>query len=374
LRLLHNIQMPKLKSIDKPFLIIVISLAVSGFFLFLSASLGLTARDDIKFSSIVLNQLLLGLMMGGVFAFILSRVKYTFWQKYSFWIYIFSLVLTLLVFIPGIGLEHGGAKRWILIGPLSFQPSEFLKIAFVLYCAAWLSGIKNKVEDVKFGLIPLAIISGVAGSILLLQPDTDTFVIMLVAAVSMFVVAGGKWKHLMIIGLVGLIGLSGLVIARPYLKERVMTYINPASDPLESGYQIQQSLIAIGSGGVAGKGFGQSAQKFNFLPEPIGDSIFAVAAEEFGFIGASALVILYLLFALRGLRIASRTSNAFAGLVMIGLTIMITAQSFMNISAMLGLIPLSGLPLLFVSHGGTALFFTLFAVGIMLNISRYQRV
>lgn len=366
--------MPKLNKIDRPLLIITIVLAGLGFFVFLSASLGLTARDNIKFSSIVLNQLLLGLVMGSIFAFVISRIKYEYWKKYSFWIFIFALLVTLLVFIPGIGFEAGGAKRWLHLGPISFQPSEFLKIAFIVYFAAWLSGIKQHIEDFRYGLLPLGVIAGVTGIVLLLQPDTDTFVVMIVSALTMFVVAGGRWKHLAIIGLVGLVLIAGLATMRPYIKDRIMTFVNPAANPLGSGYQIQQSLIAIGSGGIAGKGFGQSAQKFNFLPEPIGDSIFAVAAEEFGFIGASLLILLYLAFGLRGLKISTRIKDHFGALVMIGLVTMILTQSFMNISAMLGLIPLSGLPLLFVSHGGTALFFTLISMGILFNISRYQKI
>jgi len=366
--------MARIKKIDKPFLIITSILVLFGFIIFLSASLGITAKEHLKFSSIVLNQLFLGLILGSISAFINSRVHYSFWKKSSLWIFIGSIILTLLVFVPGIGFASGGAHRWIIIGPLSFQPAELLKISFILYFATWLSNAKHHIQTFKYGVIPFGIISGIVGVIMLLQPDTDSFVVMVIAGLTMFYVAGAKWKHLAMIGLVGILCFSFLVATRPYVKQRVMTFINPASDPLQSGYQIQQSLIAIGSGGFAGRGFGQSIQKFSFLPEPIGDSIFAVAAEEFGFIGSVILIALFTSFTIRGYKIGTRLEDSFGSLVMIGLVTIIVTQSFMNIASMLGLIPLSGLPLLFVSHGGTALFFSLTSVGILMNISKYQKV
>lgn len=281
--------------------------------------------------------------------------------------------MTGLVFVPGIGVELNGAKRWIALGPLSFQPAEFLKIAYVLYVATWLSNIKQHIQTVRWGIVPLGIISAIIAIILLLQPDTDTFLVALVAAGAMFFVAGGKWKHILSIVLLAAILLGFLVMQRPYLKDRFMTFLNPAADPLDSGYQIQQSLIAIGSGGIAGRGFGQSVQKFNFLPEPINDSIFAVAAEEFGFIGSLILILLFLFFMIRGYKISSRIEDSFGRIVFVGFVTLITFQSIMNIGSMLGIIPLSGLPLIFVSKGGTSLLFTLFALGILFNISRYQK-
>lgn len=364
--------MSKEKPIDRPLLIIVLILVILGFIIFLSASLGLAARSTAQYASVVSNQLFLGLILGGIACFVISRVNFEFWRKWSFWLFLTALITSLLVFIPGLGFEFGGASRWIHIGPLSFQPSEFLKIAFVLYMAMWFSIAKDKVSTFKHGLIPFIIFSGIVSIIILAQKDTDTLMVMLTSVTAMYIVAGAKWKHLGILVLIGIIGLSSLIATRPYIKDRFMTFINPTEDPLDSGYQIQQSLIAIGSGRITGRGFGQSLQKFNFLPEPIGDSIFAVAAEEFGFLGGFFIIALFSAFGWRGLKIASNTKNAFGGLVMVGLVILIITQSFLNIGAMLGVIPLSGLPLLFISHGGTALFFTLVASGILFNISRYR--
>jgi len=365
--------MNKDKPVDRTLLITTILLVVSGLVIFFSASLGLLARDGAQFGSVVTGQIGLGLILGGSWAIIVSKINYKFWGKNSFWILLLAIGATLAVFIPGVGFEHGGARRWISIANyFTFQPAEFLKIAYVIYLAAWIASVKNKVATTTHGLIPFAILSTICAGILLAQPDTDTTVLMLGAGLAIYFVSGASLKHIGIIGGVGIVLIAGLLFTRPYLMSRVQTFINPSADAQGAGYQIQQSLIAIGSGGILGKGFGQSVQKFNYLPEPIGDSIFAVYAEEFGFVGTTFLLALFVLFLVRSIKISFKMSDTFGGLLILGLAILITAQSFLNMAAMLGIFPLSGLPLIFVSHGGTALFFSLFAVGIMLNISRYK--
>ncbi len=360
------------KPVDRIFLGIVGLLLLAGLLIFTSASLGLLARNGASFTSVVLNQFL-AVGLGCVLAFVFSKIHYTFWRRSAFYIFIFSIFLTLLVFVPHIGLQFGGGKRWIALGAFSFQPAEFLKIAFVIYAAAWLSGVKEKVATFKEGILPIAILLAIVGVILLKQPDTDTFISIFMAALGMFIVAGGRLRHLFILIVVAVLGLSALVYTRPYLMQRIATFIDPKANPLSSGYQIQQSLIAIGSGKFFGRGFGQSIQKFSYLPEPIGDSIFAVAAEEFGFIGGAFLILLFLFFTLRSLRLAVKAPDLFGGLLVVGIAILIVSGSFMNIASMLGVIPLSGLPLLFVSHGGTAMLVTLAEVGILLNISRFKK-
>jgi cell division protein FtsW len=278
----------------------------------------------------------------------------------------------LLVFVPHIGFFYNGARRWITFGPLNLQPAEIYKIGFVLYLATWIAGVKNKVTTFKLGTLPFLILTAISAGLLLMQPDTDTFVVVTLAGAAMYITAGGRWRDFLIMGVIGVVGLGCLVLVRPYLMQRIETFVNPASDPTGSGYQIQQSLIAIGSGGMFGRGFGQSIQKFNFLPEPIGDSIYAVAGEEFGFVGTVSIILLYLIFTFFGFKIALRAPDMFGSLVVVGLIILVTTQSFFNIAAMLAIMPLSGTPLIFVSHGGTALFFALASVGVILNISRYQ--
>jgi cell division protein FtsW len=357
------------RSVNKPFLISVILLLVSGLFIFASASLGLLARDGASFTSVAFNQIVFGIICGGIACIIISRIPYKKWRPYSFYIFIFAVILNLLVFVPGIGLSHGGATRWLNLG-ISFQPSEFLKITFILYFAAWLSGIKTKIEDVRYGMFPTLIILGIVAGLLLAQPDTDTFLTIALAGVGMYLAQGARWRDFFIFGVVAILGLAIIAMFRPYVMSRIETFIHPSSDPQGAGYQVQQSLIAIGSGGILGRGFGQSIQKFNYLPEPIGDSIYAVASEEFGLVGSAGIILLFVFFALAGLKIAITTKDSFGRLITVGIVILVCAGSFMNIASMLGLIPLGGIPLTFISHGGTALFFSLAEVGLVMNISR----
>jgi len=358
--------------IDKIFLVSVILLTVAGFFIFTSASLGLLARDGASFQSVALKQSI-GLIIGTIIFYVMSKINYKNLKKHAFYIFISAIALNLLLFIPFLTLDHGGASRWIDLGFVTFQPSEFLKIAFIIYFAAWLSSIKEKVESFKLGIMPYIIIVGVLALLLLAQPDTDTLIVIAGTGLIMLLAAGARIKHILMLGLAMLLMLGLVISFRPYVKQRIMTFFNHSSDPQGSGYQIQQSLIAIGSGQGTGRGFGQSVQKFNYLPEPIGDSIFAVSAEEFGFIGSVVLIALFLLFFIRSIKISVNSVDSFGGLTVLGIAILIIVESFMNISSMLGIIPLSGMPLLFVSHGGTALIITLGAAGIIANISKFKK-
>ncbi|HMO78583.1 MAG TPA: FtsW/RodA/SpoVE family cell cycle protein [Candidatus Paceibacterota bacterium] len=357
--------------VNKLFLINILVLAVTGFFVFLSASMGLLAKDDIKYTSIITNQIFFGFILGGIIFYINSKINYKFWKKYSFWLWIASIFLTLLVFIPYTGLEFAGAKRWILIGPISFQPSEILKIFYIIFLATWLSVVKNKIKTFRYGTLPFIIITFITVILLLFQPDNDTAFVILLTGMSMYFVGGANLKHFAVVIGFSIILLVFVLLNRPYVLDRIQTFMEPTKANIQStGYQVHQSLIAIGSGGLGGRGFGKSLQKFDLLPEPVGDSIFAVLGEEFGFVGAFFIVLLFISFLFQSLKIGMNTNDLFGGLLMVGFGIMIVSQSFINMASMLGIFPLSGLPLLFISHGGTALFFTFFSVGIMLNISR----
>jgi len=356
---------------DKVFLGIVAALVLVGAFLFFSASLGLLVRNEVLFSSIVFNQFVFGIGGGLILLILASRIPYQFLKKSSFYFFIISIILTLLVFVDGIGFEHGGAKRWILVFGHSFQPAEVLKLSFVIYFAAILSSLKEKVQTFAYGLLPTLILLGIVGLILIKQPDTGTFMVIFITAIAMLIVSGGKWSHVGILGALSCAGLFILAQFKPYIMGRLLTFLDPTRDPLGAGYQLQQSLIAVGSGGVSGRGFGQSIQKFGQLPEPVGDSIFAVAAEEFGLIGALIIIALFIAFAVRGFHIARNAPNYFSGLLVAGLVILVISQSFVNIGSMLGVVPLVGVPLLFISHGGTALWFALIEAGIILQVSKY---
>lgn len=362
------------KSLDTLLLALIGVLLAVGFFVFSSASLGLLARDGASFGSVAFSQFFFGIVGGGLAMFLTSHVYYRNWRKYAFYFFILSALLTLAVFIPSLGMSHGGATRWLDFGFFTLQPSEFFKIGLIIYVATLLSGLHNHITTWKQGVLPFVLTLGFAGIIMLSLPDTDTFFVMCLASVAMFIAAGAKWKHILVMGLVGAMALGTLIFVgeRDYILDRITVFLHPETDPLGSGYQIQQSLIAIGSGGLVGRGYGQSIQKFEYLPEPSSDSIFAVYAEEFGFIGSLFLISLLSIFTFRGYKIATQANDLFGMLLVVGFMTLIVSQAFLNIAAMTGLFPLSGLPLPFISHGGTALLATLASLGIVLNVSKYS--
>lgn len=362
----------KSHKIDRFFLVSVLALTGFGFVIFLSASLGLLTQENVTFMGLAMNQTV-SLIIGLIAFFVFSRVEYTWIRRSAFFIFLGAIIVNLLLFVPGLSVFHGGASRWINLGFVTFQPSEFLKIAFIIYMAAWAYYAKDKISQLRYGLLPYMVMMGILTVLLLVQSDTDTLVVIGASGLTMLIVAGVPIRHISLAILVMAIGLSGVIFFRPYAYERVKTFFNKGSDTQGSGYQINQSLIAIGSGELTGRGFGQSIQKFGYLPQPTDDSIFAVAAEEFGFFGSIGLILLYVAIAISSFRIGTRSTDIFGGLVAVGIAVLIISESFMNMAAMLGLIPLSGMPLLFVSHGGTALIIILAATGIVANISKHTK-
>ena len=354
---------------DTSFIVIVSLLLFSGLGIFVSAAMGLMARSGASFSSVVISQVGLGLGGGLVLMFLAAHTDYRALRPWTPHFFAFALLLTGLTLTP-LGISLKGAHRWLAVGPVSFQPEELLKLAAVLVLAAFYATHHKKVQQLEYGVLPLLVVAGLSSVVLLLQPDTDGVIMIGGACAAMWFAAGARWSHLGLLLGGGLVALLMLAMTRPYLHDRLETFLHPAKDSLGISYQTQQSLIAIGSGGLWGKGFGQSIEKFSYLPEPIGDSIFAVAGEEFGFVGTCALVLLFMLFALLGLRIAARAGDPFGSLLVIGLTVIMSGQAFYNIASTIGIVPLSGLPLIFVSHGGTALAVALGEVGIMINVSK----
>ncbi len=356
--------------VDKLFLFLSLALIIVGFFVFNSASLALLAKETSNYSSVAFAQVVFGLFGGSVAMLFASRLSSNFWKKLAFYLLIIAIILNILVLLPGVGFEHGGARRWINVFGVSLQTSEVLKFAFILYFAAWAAAVKDRIKTFRYGLLPLLVLLGIAAALLVMQPDTDNLILIGLTGTVMLIAAGGRIKHVFLIALIGLIGIGLLYFTQPHIKNRINAFFSQESDAAGINFQVKQSLIAIGSGGLTGRGFGQSVQKFTYLPEPIGDSVFAVVAEEFGFIGSTMLLVLFVLFAVRGLKIAASTENSFARLTVVGIVIMIVSQAFVNIGAMLGVIPLSGITLPFISKGGTSLFMTLLEVGIVLSISR----
>lgn len=363
------------KKVDKIFLINVIALIVIGFTIFISASMGILAKDNVQFTSVTTKQFFFGIVFGSISCFIFSKINYKIFKQYAFLIFILSIIFTLLVFVPGLGTNlNTFAKRWISIFGFSFQPVAVLNLGVMIFWGAWLSHVKEQVTTFKRGFLPLLIIIAIVGGLLLSQPDTDSFVIICATAVAMFMIAGGRKMYILILGILGIICLTFLAFTRPYVMSRIKTYINPTDNSQTTSYQVQQSWIAIGSGQVFGKGLGQSIQKYKFLPESISDTIFAVLAEEGGFIWCVIVIFMFLFFAFRGFRISIRAPDSFGGLLVSGIVILITMQSFVNIASVLGVIPFSGLPLAFFSQGGTAMLLVLTQVGIILNVSRFEKV
>lgn len=359
---------------DRQLLISTLLLVSAGFLIFLSASLGLLSRDSVQFGSIAFRQIFFGLVPGLCALFLASRVHFLYWRKISFWIFVLAIFLNIIILIPwiGLGFSHGGATRWIHLGPLTFQVSEVLKIASVLYFAAWLSSVRERVSTFKEGFLPLLVIIVIVSMLLLAQPDHDTLAVIIVSLTAMYLVAGGKWRWVIALGVTGILGLGLVYMTSDYIASRINTFINPSRNAQGSSYQIQQSLIAVGSGGLTGRGFGQSIQKFNYLPEPVGDSIFAVAAEEFGLLGSMGVILLFVFFTLRAFVVSARANHPFGSFVVVGIATFMICQAFINIGSMIGILPIAGIPLPFVSQGGTALLFALGQAGILLNISRYM--
>lgn len=357
---------------DRVFALIVAILVVGGAAIFLSAAMGLLAREGASIGRLALTQLALGLIPGVIALIAIRFAPQQLLMRAVIPFYVFALILTSLVFVEGLGWSSGGATRWIDVGPVTIQPAEFLKPAVILMLALFLARAKEKIKDFKTGLIPFGLIIGLPVILLALQPNNSTILVIGATAMTLYFIAGARWRDIALIIGAGVVFIAVALMVRPYALERVKTFITPEADGLGSGYQIQQSLIAIGSGGMIGRGFGQSAQKYNYLPEPVGDSVFAVYGEEFGFVGTVLLVLLFTAFATRGFTIAAQAGTAFGTYAATGLTLLITISAFMNIGAMLGIVPLTGLPLPFVSHGGTALLAALASVGVILNTAAHR--
>jgi cell division protein FtsW len=326
----------------------------------------------------VMHQLLYGALPGAALFFIFSRVNYKLWKKIALPLLLAVTGLLVLVFIPGVGFSFGGAQRWVNLGFFNFQPSEFLKLALIIYLAAWFGRYEGRVNSGLHSIAPFFLVFGFASLLLLLQPDMGTLVLTALIAVSMYFFAGAKLSHFIALILILAVLVSVFSILEPYRFDRIKTFVvslvNPREADLQgSAYHINQALLGIGSGGIFGLGFGQSQQKLlNFLPEPVGDSIFAIIVEELGFVGAVVLLSLFLALALALIGIARGVRNQFGRLLALGVMVWITGQALINISAISGLIPLTGIPLPFVSFGSSSLVTVLAGLGIAASVSRHS--
>ncbi len=357
---------------DYTLLAIVFLLTVVGFAVLASASssLGKIQFNDTYYY--LKHQLLYGLLPGIVGFLVGYFWYYQHWKKVALILLLGGVALLIMVFTP-FGSLVNNTNRWLRLGPLSFQPAELMKLAYLLYLAAFLSSTKVKREsDVKRGLIPFLVVSAVIAGLLIAQPATSTVVILLASGAAVYFVSGGKvWYLLGAIGAAALI--FGIVIyATPYRRARITGFLNPSANTQGQNYQVSQALIAIGSGGLTGAGYGQSATKSGYLPASIDDSIFAILGEELGFIGAGAVAVLFAFFGIRLFWLAGRMPDRFGKLLLFGFGTVIPLQAFVNMAAISGVLPLTGVPLPFISYGGTALAVFLTMSGIALNVTRYE--
>lgn len=357
----------------KPDYVIILSLAflvLFGLVVLNSASsnLGQTKFGDSFYY--LKHQIYYGLSFGLAGFFLAYKIYYRHFQKFALILLLASIVFLALVFTP-LGFKAGGAERWIRVGPITFQPAEFAKFAVILYLAAWLAGQGQRGKDFLSGFVPFLILMALVAGLLFKQPATTTVVLILASAMIVYFVSGAQLTYLIGTSAAALAVIAVLVYLTPYRLQRVTSFLNPDADTSAGGYHLNQALIAIGSGGITGVGYGQSTSKISFLPEPIGDSIFAVLAEEFGFVGSVSVVALFGVLVLKTFLLAKKTKDKFGKYLLVGFGSLIGLQVFVNIGAISGLLPLTGVPLPFISYGGTALAVFMTMGGIIANISRY---
>jgi len=362
---------PKKNSPDFVLFITVLTLLAVGVVMVFSASEYSTLvyyGDSFHYFKLQLGWSILGLLT----MFFISNIEYRRLKQYIWPILALAFVVLVAVLIPGVGQERLGARRWIALGPIGFAPAEMVKLCLIIFTAYGLSRQKEKVKYFSKGVLPYMMVMGLAAGLILIQPDLGTAVSLAGIVMIMIFAAGARMAHLGGLAAAGAVAVTFAIALKPYRLKRFLAFLDPWADPLGAGFHIIQGLYAIGSGGFFGLGLGQSRQKFLYLPENHTDFIFAIIAEELGFFGASLVVILFLLFIWRGLKIAITSHDPFASLLATGITAWVGVQAIINIGVVTGSLPVTGIPLPFISYGGTSLVFTMAAVGLLLNISKYS--
>ncbi len=340
------------------------------------------------------HQILKGLIPALIFGFLAFKINIKIFKQYAFALFLINLLLVGMVLIPGLGVRYGGAVRWFDLKIFLFQPSEFLKLTFILYLAALMeSKVRSNIvpekillsrkskavskQDWRSSIPNLAIfitLFGLVGLFLIKQPDLSTFSIIAFTTIIVYFIANTPFWHSVFLVLLGAGGFWFLITKMPYAAARITVFLNQNFDPLGKGYQIKQAMIAIGSGGIWGLGYGMSRQKFGFLPEAMSDTIFSIISEEMGFIGGVFLILCFLIFLWRGLGIAKKSPDKFSQLVATGITIWIVFQAFLNIGSIIRVMPPTGVPLPFISYGGSHLLIEFIALGVLLNISKNRKI
>ncbi len=363
---------PKKATPDFILILVTLSLLAVGLIMVYSAS-AIWAEYKFNDSFFFAKRQLLFAGIGVIAMFFLMSIDYWTWRKWAKVILLFCFLLLIVVLIPGVGVERNGSQSWIGVGAFSIQPSEFTKLAMIAFLAKYLSENQKEITSFKRGLLPSLTLVFSAFALIMLQPDLGTGTVMLGTCIVIIYVAGARISHFVWLGLLGIAGFAGLIISAPYRMNRITSFIDPWQDPQGTGFQIIQSLYAIGPGGLFGLGLGQSRQKFFYLPEPQTDFIFAIISEELGFIGASFVILLFSLLLWRGIRIALGAPDLFGSFLAIGIISMIALQVIINIGVVTGLMPVTGITLPFLSYGGSSLTLMLMAIGVLLNVSKHSR-
>lgn len=358
------------RNADPVIIFCTMALVVFGLVMLASASSNLGASQFNDSYYYLKHQVYYGLSLGLIGFFLAGKVYYGLYRRMAVPLLLAAIGVLLLLFTP-LAIQSGGAERWLRFGSITFQPSEVLKIPFIIYLAAWLGGGSERQRHLWRGFIPFLFFLGIILFLLLKQPATSAAALLLATALVVYFVSGARLTYILSALAAAAIVLALVVYLTPYRWERVKAFLNPESNLQTSGYHANQTKMAIGSGGWTGVGYGQSKSKIYFLPEPIGDSIFAVIAEELGFVGSGAVIGALFLLIMRMLVLAMKTRDRFAHLLLIGFAALITFQSFINIAAVAGLMPLTGMPLPFISYGGTALAVFMTMMGITVNVSKH---
>jgi cell division protein FtsW len=333
-----------------------------------SLALGVLAFDDAHY--FVLRQALWA-FIGAALLFVLMRLDYRLLRSLSPLLMLAAILGLVAVLVPGLGLERNGAQRWIGFGPLPpLQPSEFAKLALIIYVSAWLAARGTDVRSFYLGLVPFVLMVGIVAGLILLEPDTGTAAVLVLTTVTLFFVAGASLTHLVALMGVGTVAAGFLILTSGYRADRLFAFIRADEDPAGLGFQTIQLLIALGSGGISGLGLGASRQKFFYIPGSHTDGIFAVIGEELGFLGAVAVILLFVVLIYRGFRVVFNARDDFGALLATGIVCWIAYQALINVGGITRAIPMTGIPMPFLSYGGSALAALLAAIGVLLSVSR----
>lgn len=348
---------------DRWMLLAVVIISLFGILMVYDSSVAIAIRDFGNQYYFVFEQTK-WLVVGFIACWVLSRIDYHIFRVLALPLLIATMVLLMAVFIPGIGIHAMGARRWINMGFFVIQPAELAKLVLIIYLSAWFS-YKEENRLLAFLLLVAAVVG-----LVVLEPDLGTSIILTGIAVLLYFFTGAPMHQFLLLIPVLLVSVLGLAIFSPYRLRRITSFLNPESDPLGASYQIRQVLLALGSGGWFGLGIGKSRQKYEYLPEANTDSIFAIIGEELGFVGSSAIILLFLFLVWRGFRIAKRAPDTFGRFLAVGITSWIAIQTMLNLASMVALVPLTGVPLPLISYGGSSLIILLSGIGIVANISR----